>query len=143
MDQNPPSQILFYDGLCGFCDRTVQYVLKRDAQNRFQFAPLQGDLANQVLPQHGKNPEDLNTLYLLIDQGLPTERVLQKSDAAVRIGKTLGGISKLSASLAGFIPRPIRDWAYDLIAKIRYRIFGKLDACRIPSPQDRAKFIGL
>jgi predicted DCC family thiol-disulfide oxidoreductase YuxK len=143
VDHPAPPNILFYDGLCGFCDRSVQYILKRDKRNQFRFSPLQGDLAKEALPKHGKNPEDLNTLYLLIDQGLPTERVLQKSDAAIQIGKILGGVSRISAFLTKLFPQPIRDWGYDFIAKIRYRIFGKRDSCRIPSANDRAKFIGL
>jgi predicted DCC family thiol-disulfide oxidoreductase YuxK len=141
---NSPPMIVFYDGLCGFCDSTVQYILARDRQrNRFTFAPLQSDLASEVLPKHGKNPKDLNTLYLLIDRGLPTERVLQKSSAAVRIGKSLGGGSAVAAFFVGLLPRPVRDWGYDRFAKVRYKVFGKLEACRIPAKGDRAKFIGM
>lgn len=136
--------IVFYDGLCGFCDHTVQFVLERDrGQDRFLFAPLQGNLAEEVLPRHGKNPKDLNSLYLLMDQGLESERVLEKSSAAVRIGKTLGGFTGFWASVVGILPRFLRDWGYGLVAKARYRIFGKRDSCRMPAKEDRAKFIGL
>ncbi|MBC8063945.1 MAG: DUF393 domain-containing protein [Chlorobia bacterium] len=135
--------IVFYDGLCGFCDRTVSYILQRDRDDRFRFAPLQRDLAEEILPKHGKNPKDLDTLYLLVDQGLPTERVLDKSSAAVHIGKTLGGFSRFGMTLVGILPKPIRDWGYDRVAKARYKLFGKMSACRIPSAQDRAKFLGL
>jgi predicted DCC family thiol-disulfide oxidoreductase YuxK len=133
--------IVFYDGLCGFCDRTVQYILRRDQRNRFRFAALQSDLANAKLPKYGKNPADLNTLYLMVGEGTEHERVLQKSDAAIRIGKELGGWTKVWAILVAILPRPIRDWGYDRVARSRYRIFGKLDACRIPAAEDRAKFI--
>jgi len=135
--------IVFYDGLCGFCDKTVQYVLDRDREkNQFQFAPLQSELAEAVLPKHGKNPQDLNSLYLLVDYGQPNEQVFEKSDAAYRILRTLGKGSKFSSYLISIWPRPIRNWGYERFAAIRYRIFGKMEACRIPSKDDRAKFIG-
>lgn len=144
MGNSTTPMIVFYDGLCGFCDHTVQYILDRDrGRDRFQFAPLQSDLAERILPKHGKNPKDLNTLYLLVDQGLATERVYQKSSAAVTIGKTLGGLSGFWTTLVGFLPRFLRDWGYDRVAQVRYRLFGKRDACRIPSKEDRAKFIGV
>jgi predicted DCC family thiol-disulfide oxidoreductase YuxK len=131
--------IVFYDGLCGFCDRTVQYVLDRDRQrNQFRFAALQGRLAEEVLPKHGKNPKNLDTLYVLTDD----DQVYDKSDAAIRIFRALGKGSKFLSYLISMWPKPIRDWGYERFAAIRYRVFGKMDACRIPSPQDRAKFIG-
>ncbi len=135
--------IVFYDGLCGFCDRTVQFILKRDRENQFQFAPLQSDLASELLPKHGKDPGELHSLYLLLDQGEASERVLEKSDAAIMIGKKLGGVAKLYMSILSFVPRALRNWGYDTFARSRYRMFGKLDACRLPSPEDRAKFIGI
>lgn len=135
--------LVFYDGLCGFCDHTVQFILERDrGQDRFLFAPLQSALAERVLPKHGKDPKDLNTLYLLSDAGLPTEKVFQKSEAARRIALALGGSRKFLAALIGIFPRPIRDWGYDRIAQVRYRLFGKRESCRIPSKEDRAKFLG-
>ena len=143
MESTKTPMIVFYDGLCGFCDHTVQYILQKDrGHNRFLFAPLQSDLAEQILPRHGKNPKDLNTLYLLVDRDLPTEHVLQKSSAAVKIGKTLGKASGFGMSIVGVLPRFLRDWGYDLVAKVRYRLFGKRDSCRIPSKEDRAKFLG-
>ena len=144
MESNQTPMIVFYDGLCGFCDHSVQFILDRDrGKERFQFAPLQGNLAEEVLPKHGKNPRDLNSLYLLVDHGLPTERVLDKSSAVIRIGKTLGGFPGFWASALSFIPRLLRDWGYGVVAHVRYRIFGKRDSCRIPAKEDRAKFIGL
>ncbi|MCC7229055.1 MAG: DUF393 domain-containing protein [Fimbriimonadaceae bacterium] len=134
--------IVFYDGLCGFCDRTVQFILDRDRTKRqFRFAALQSPLAEEILPRHGKDPKDLNTLYLLKELGKPGEVVLQKSDAAIQIFRALGGGPKFLSYLIALFPRPIRNWGYDRIAKMRYRIFGKLEACRIPSASDRAQFI--
>jgi len=133
--------IVFYDGLCGFCDRTVQFILQRDRHDRFRFAALQGDLATQTLPRHGKDPSELHTVYLMLGSGTEHEQVLQKSDAAVQIGKVIGGMPGFWMTLVGILPRSIRDWGYDRVARSRYRLFGKLDACRIPAPADRAKFL--
>src|SRR6478672_10398533 len=102
--------LVFYDGLCGFCDHTVQFILERDrGRDRFRFAPLQSELAERLLPKHGKDPKDLNSLYLLADPGLPTEAVYQKSEAARRIAMALGGSRKVLAAFIGLFPRPIRD----------------------------------
>ncbi len=142
MAQNPNPMIVFYDGLCGFCDRTVQFILDRDKQDDFRFAPLQSDLAEEILPKHGKNPKDLNSLYVLVDKGLSTEHVLEKSDATVKIGKTLGGSPKFWASVVGIFPRFLRNLGYSGFARIRYLIFGKKDSCRLPTKEQRAKFLG-
>lgn len=136
--------IVFYDGLCGFCDHSVQFILDRDrGHGRFRFAPLQGNLAEEILPKHGKNPKDLNSMYLLVNQGLASEQVLEKSTAAIRIGKTLGGFTGFWANIVSIFPRFLRDWGYSLFAKLRYRVFGKREACRIPAKEDRAKFLDL
>lgn len=133
--------ILFYDGECGFCNKSVQFVLRHDRRDRFLFATLQGPFANQILPKHQKDPRDLNTMYLLINQGEPTESVLAKSSAVARVLKELGGAWKVFGLLMGALPRSIRDWGYDVVARNRYRIAGKGDACPIPSPKDRTKFL--
>lgn len=143
MAGDEPKLIVFYDGLCGFCDRTVRYILDRDANDRFRFAPLQSDLALKVLPPHGKDPKNLHSLYVLEREGQEGETVLEKSSAAIRIARELGPANRIWATLLGILPRPVRDWFYDRVAKSRYRIFGKLDACRIPAPDQRSKFIGL
>jgi predicted DCC family thiol-disulfide oxidoreductase YuxK len=136
--------VVFYDGLCGFCDQTVQFILERDrGRDQFRFAPLQSSFAEEILPKHGKDPKNLNSLYLLVDPGLPTETVYQKSEATRRIALALGGSRKMLAALIGLFPLGIRDWGYDRIANIRYRIFGKRDSCRLPSKEDRAKFVGI
>jgi predicted DCC family thiol-disulfide oxidoreductase YuxK len=132
--------VVLYDGVCGLCNRLNRFILKRDRRNLFRFAPLQGRFARQVLERHGKDPRDLDTLYLVLDPGRPSERILWKARAVLEILRNLGGVWKLSAVLR-VLPARLLDRLYDLVAKYRYRIFGKLESCPIPAPGEREKFI--
>jgi len=135
--------IIFYDGVCGLCNRLVQFLLKHDSHDRLRFASLQSDFAAQVLRRHGAAPEDLDTVYVVSDHALRSERLASRSDAAVvALHELGGGWSVLSVSLR-WLPRWLRNWAYNLVARNRYRIFGKYDSCPIPSEKDRRKFLDL
>lgn len=134
--------LVLYDGVCGLCNRSVQFILRRDRQNRFRYAPLQSRLAAEVLARHGQNPEDLNTFYLIVDPGGPKESALFKSRGILRALRELGGFWRV-VSWLGILPTPILDWVYDRVAINRYRWFGRFDACPMPSPEDRAKFLDL
>ncbi|HEX9630660.1 MAG TPA: DCC1-like thiol-disulfide oxidoreductase family protein [Pyrinomonadaceae bacterium] len=136
-DSNP---VILYDGVCGLCNRLVQFVLKRDKQDRFRFASLQSDLANKLLQRHDRDPHDLDTVYVVVDYTQPTERLLARSDAILFLLKELGGIWKL-ATAGKALPRTIRDGVYKLVARNRYRVFGKYDSCMLPEPKHRAKFL--
>ena len=133
--------ILLYDGVCGLCQRTVRFIVKRDTRNRIRFAPLQSRVARDLLVKHGKDPSSLDTLYLLTGVGTPHETVLAKSRAVLGFCSILGGPWRLTRALS-IVPAPILDFFYDRIASIRYRIFGKLDACPVPTEAERAKLIG-
>jgi predicted DCC family thiol-disulfide oxidoreductase YuxK len=130
---------LFYDGTCGLCDRFVQRVLARDTEDRFRFAPLQGAYASRVLGAHGVTlaPEQpLDTVYVLTADG----RLLDRSDAALFVAEQLPGRHGL-ARVAGRLPRALRDLGYRMVARSRYRLFGRRDACAVPTPETRAKFL--
>ena len=129
--------ILFYDGVCGLCDRLVQFVLRHDRRARFRFAALQSDVATQTLGHFGKNPDDLDTVYVLTDDG----RLLSKARAIFFALKQLGFPWSLVAAFA-VLPTVIVDWLYDRVAKNRYRLWGKRDSCRLPSADERARFLG-
>lgn len=136
---DPP--VLLYDGLCGFCDRTVQFVLARDMDGSMRFATLQGQFAAAVLHER---PEiaGLDSLVLVEREGddhAPTVRV--RSDAAIAIGVYLGGVWGLAARVGRVVPRFVRDAAYDLFARHRYRLFGRHETCPLPSPAVRHRFI--
>ncbi len=135
MDRGGP--ILFYDGVCGLCDRLVQFVLRRDRRARFRFAALQSDLARRTLDGFGKSADDLDTVYVLTSDG----RLLQKARAIFYALRQLGLPWSLVA-VFGILPTVVVDWFYDRVARNRYRLFGKRDSCRLPSGEERARFLG-
>ena len=141
MDDIKP--IVFYDGVCGLCNRLVQFLLKHDKHDRLRFASLQSEFAAQVLVRHGIDPKDLDTLHVVENFEQNHERVLNRSDAILRAGKELGGLWKLAASLGRLVPRPVRDAFYRFVATNRYRVFGKFDTCMLPEPHHRAKFLDM
>jgi predicted DCC family thiol-disulfide oxidoreductase YuxK len=132
-------RVLLYDGLCGFCDRTVQYVLKRDAGGTMRFAPIQGEYARAVLERH---PElrSVDSLILVDEEGSGTDGPLVRTDAVLGIAHYLGWPWK-AAQLLGLVPRFLRDGAYDLFARHRYRLFGRRDSCPVPDAAVRGRFI--
>jgi len=139
-----PPPILLYDGVCGLCNRLVQFILRRDPNAIFRFAALQSPLAARILTRHGANPADLNTVYVVVSHDLADERLLPRSDAVVFILSQLsqlGGFWRLTAALVSAIPRPLRDWAYRLVARTRYRIFGRYDTCPLPTEATRTRFL--
>jgi predicted DCC family thiol-disulfide oxidoreductase YuxK len=133
--------ILLYDGVCGLCNRAVQFVLKRDREDRFRFAALQSNFAADGLHRNGVSPQQLDTIYVLLDRGEPGERLLVRSDAAVFVLQTVGGIWQVIGALLRVLPRWLRDPGYNLIARNRYQVFGKYATCPLPQEQDRHKFL--
>jgi predicted DCC family thiol-disulfide oxidoreductase YuxK len=114
--------------------------LKHDKRDYFRFAALQSDLASTTLQRHNRDSRDLDTVYVVVDYGQPAERLLARSDAILFLLKHLGGIWRV-ATLGKVFPRRVRDGIYGLVARNRYRVFGKYDACLLPSPETRAKFL--
>lgn len=133
-DAGVDKPIIFFDGVCGMCNASVQAILKLDGRGRFYFAPLQGETARRLLPPLKDDPKDWSILYL-DEQGLH-----EASDATVRILRRLGGVWWL-LSLARVIPRGLRDCAYRVIARNRYRLFGKKEVCSVPTLETRARFL--
>lgn len=123
--------VLFYDGVCGLCDRSVQFVLRHDKRRQFRFATLQSDLAFQTLGA-GHSYDSL----ILYEQG----KITYRSTAALRILKILGGGWSILYALM-IVPPFIRNGVYDMVARNRYKWFGKLDACRIPTSEEKAQFL--
>jgi predicted DCC family thiol-disulfide oxidoreductase YuxK len=132
--------IVLYDGVCGLCNRLVQFVLKRDKRDYFRFASLQSDFANELLTRYGLDPHDLDTVYLVRNYSQADEKLLARSDAILFLLKQLGGIWRLSA-MGKVLPRIMRDGIYKLVARNRYRVFGKYEACMLPEAKHRAKFL--
>ena len=135
--------IVFYDGICGLCNRLVQFLLKRDRHDRLRFASLQSDFASKVLGRHGIDPKDLDTVHVVENYQQSNERVLDRSDAILRAGRELGGIWAFAAKLGSVVPRPLRNLFYRFVANNRYRVFGKYETCMLPEPQHRVKFLDM
>ena len=134
------SPVLLYDGLCGFCDGTVQFILRHDRTKTLRFATLQGDYARAIFARH---PElaGIDSLVLVEpDPVTGTEKVHVRSSGALAVARYLGGAWHL-ARVTAIVPRVVRDLAYDSFARIRYRVFGRYDSCPIPTPEQRARFI--
>ncbi len=140
MAQSDNHPVVFYDGVCGLCNRLVQFLLKHDTRERFRFASLQSAFADPVLRRHGADPKDLDTVHVVVDHDQPTERLLGRSDAIIFLVTEMGGIWKLAA-IGKILPRPLRDAMYRLVARNRYRVFGKSESCMLPEPKHRAKFL--
>ncbi len=134
-----PQRVVFFDGVCSFCDQTVGWLIERDPAARLRFAPLQGQTAERVRSAFpGAFPEDLDTLVYLLpgDDGRPELRL--RSAAVLQLLREIGGPWAALAWLR-FLPRPLMDWLYRGFARNRYRWFGKLEACRLPSEDERSR----
>jgi predicted DCC family thiol-disulfide oxidoreductase YuxK len=135
--------IILYDGVCGLCNRLVQFLLKHDQEGRLRFASLQSDFAEKVLGRHGIDAKDLDTVQVVENYEQPGERVLQRSDAILRAGRELGGFWSVSSSIAKVVPRGVRDLVYRFVATNRYRVFGKYDTCMLHDPNQRSRFLDI
>jgi predicted DCC family thiol-disulfide oxidoreductase YuxK len=128
--------IIMFDGVCNLCNGFVNFLIVRDKHNSFRFGSLQSPAVIDLLKAHNFAANDLSTVILL-----ENDKLYYQSTAVLRILRQMGGAWPL---LYAFIvlPRPIRDFFYNMIAKNRYRLFGRQDACMIPTPELRAKFVG-
>lgn len=126
-------RIIFFDGVCPVCNGFVDYVLKKDSKNQFQFSSLQSHYAKSTLqPQY----QGLDSVILK-----ENDQTFIKSTAVLRILFQLGGLWNALAVFLSAIPRPLRDFGYDIFAKNRYRIFGQNETCRLPSLEEKSRFI--
>ena len=131
------SAIVLFDGVCNLCSGAVRFIVERDARGHFKFASLQSDAGKRLMLEHGLEvPEGDPSSIVLIEGG----RVSQRSTAALRIARHLGFPWSLGAAFV-VVPRFVRDAMYDVIARNRYRWFGKKDVCMVPTPELRARFL--
>ncbi|MGP4066461.1 thiol-disulfide oxidoreductase DCC family protein [Oceanobacillus sp. M65] len=127
-------RLILFDGVCNFCDRSVQFVMKRDPEAKFTFASLQSGAGERVKEYYKIDPS-LDSMILVEDGTYYT-----KSTAALKICKNLKGLWKVFSVLL-VIPKPIRDFFYNIVARNRYKWFGKRESCRLPSPEERSRFL--
>lgn len=141
MEASSPQLLVLYDGHCGFCDHTVQWLLEHDKAGILLFAPLQGDTAQQILQQNSFL-QDVDSI-VFVEQGMniATEPMVSiYSTAVLRIAGYLGYPWKIVRVFL-ILPRIFRDPFYKFFAKYRFRVFGRLDACRIPEAKDLSRFL--
>jgi predicted DCC family thiol-disulfide oxidoreductase YuxK len=130
--------IVFFDGACGLCNRAVDIVLREDRERIFLYSPLQGETFRQIAQGH---PETLSVDSILVLKRSPgKELLLQKSDTILYILENLPKYHSL-ARMGQIFPAPVRDAFYRLVAATRYRIWGKRDSCRLPTPEERSRFL--
>ena len=131
-DHNP---VLVFDGDCVMCSHSAEFVLARDRARSFRFLAAQSDLGRALFEHYGLDAETFETFLVLCD-GEPYLR----SSAALKIASLLGFPWSMF-SVFRIVPRPVRDWMYDLVARNRYRLFGKRAQCYLPSPEDAERFL--
>ncbi|MCC5839248.1 MAG: DUF393 domain-containing protein [Opitutales bacterium] len=127
--------IVFFDGVCNLCNGAVAFIMERDVGGQLRFASLQSDFAAKHLPALGKDPLELNSIFVLVDGVL-----LSESDAVLRISEELCRPWRWLRHLR-CLPRFLRDPLYRLIARNRYRLFGKREACRMPKAGEAERFL--
>ena len=127
--------ILLFDGICHFCDHSVQFVIRHDKLNTFKFAALQSNVGQELLKKYNLPTENFDSFVFISNN-----KCYQKSTAALQVCRSLGGIWKILYLLI-VIPRPLRDGLYNLVAKNRYNWFGKKDQCMVPPPEVRKRFL--
>lgn len=127
--------IVLFDGVCNFCNASVNFVIERDEAGYFKFAPLQSEIGEELSKKHGIDKVETDSVIVV-----ENEKVYTYSSAALRIARHLDGIWSL-AYVFVIVPKPIRDFFYKLFARHRYRLFGRQDACMMPTPDVRARFM--
>ena len=127
--------VLLFDGVCNLCNASIRAIVRLDDEGEILFAPLQSDVATELLERIGMDPEYFDSVVLVEDGEAYT-----KSDAILRVCRKLDGPVPLLYPLI-YAPKGLRDGAYDLVAEYRYRVFGKKDECPVPEPEIRRRFL--
>jgi predicted DCC family thiol-disulfide oxidoreductase YuxK len=132
---NNQTHILLFDGVCNLCNSIVQFTIKRDPEEKFQFASLQSESGQALLKKFGLPADNFDSFVFI-----KGDKYFLKSSAGLNVLKELGGVWKLFYVFIIF-PRPLRDFVYNIIAKTRYKIFGKRDTCIVPTPRLKQRFL--
>lgn len=128
-------EIVLFDGICNFCNSSINFVIDHDPEKHFKFASLQSEIGQEILRKYNKNTKNFDSVILLKNNTL-----YEKSAAALEITKHLSGLWKY-LTVFGVLPTFFLNFFYDIVAKNRYRIFGKADSCRMPIPELRERFL--
>lgn len=137
MQNLPPNKkIILFDGVCNLCDSAVQFIIACDKKDVFRFVALQSDLGQQIIAHIGMDTQNIDSI-ILYEPGIA---YYYKSDAALEIAKSLGGIFYF-AGIFNIFPIALRNALYDYVARNRYRWYGKRENCLLPTPELKAKFL--
>ncbi|MDX1333530.1 MAG: thiol-disulfide oxidoreductase DCC family protein [Robiginitalea sp.] len=136
MDGSEGKKIILFDGVCNLCNGAVQWIIRRDQKDVFRFASLQSEIGRELTRSRQIDTDRVDSI-ILIDPGVA---YYIKSDAALEIARELRGY-RILPGLFGWIPKRIRDGVYDLVARNRYRMFGKKQECMVPTPELKGKFL--
>jgi predicted DCC family thiol-disulfide oxidoreductase YuxK len=135
MGDNAPRAVVLFDGVCNLCNGFVQFVIPRDPLGHVRFAALQSEAARRLMAQTGVTPGSADSIVLVEGQ-----HAFVRSEAALRIARQLRFPWPILYGLV-VVPRPLRDWVYDIVARNRYRWFGRRDVCMVPGPETRDRFL--
>ncbi len=134
------THVVLYDGVCGLCSCLVQFLLRHDRHCVFSFASLQSAVGKSIVERSGGNPCELASFYVVADYQTAASRALTRSDAALFLADALGWPWR-AAQIVRLVPRATRDRAYDVVARSRYRVFGRYERCLVPRAEFRNRFI--
>lgn len=129
--------LIIFDGVCNFCNSSVNFIIERDKNNTFAFTPIQSELAQTLMTKYGVTHLGMDTFLLI-----KNDQCYLRTDAALEITKDLSGYWYLFGA-AKIIPRPLRDFFYRVFARQRYRLFGKREVCMMPTAEVRGRFLGV
>lgn len=135
--------VLLYDGVCGLCHRLVQILLRSDKAGVLRFVPLESPLGVELLSTFPTSPTEPEGVILLTNALTPLAAVYRRFDAVSESLQQIGGAWRRLGGALRLVPRPLREWSYSLIARNRYKIFGKFDACPIPTQAQRSRILGM
>lgn len=135
----PYLRLILFDGVCVFCNRAVRWLMRHDREGRFHYAPLQGDTAADLRRRHPEIPESIDTL-VYVDASSGDECVYLRSESFFRVWAELGGVFGWLA-WARLLPRWFTDACYRAFVRSRYRLFGRLDRCALPAPEERERIL--
>jgi predicted DCC family thiol-disulfide oxidoreductase YuxK len=131
-----PDRLVLFDGVCNLCSALVQFVIRHDPAAKFRFAALQSEIGREIFQNHDFDPVDLQTFVFVVDG-----RIFLRSDAAIEVISRFGGAWRI-LRVFRFVPRALRDSIYTIVARNRYRWFGRKEVCMVPTPEIKERFLG-
>jgi predicted DCC family thiol-disulfide oxidoreductase YuxK len=137
----PGEHLVLFDGVCGLCNRLTQFLISRDRQAVFAFASLQSATGREWVTRFGHDPDVLSSFYVIARYRHSSATLFARSRAVLFVARALGWPWK-ALGVAGMLPGPVLNLAYDAVARSRYRVFGRREHCMMPNPAQRGRFIG-